>query len=88
VSKKRYEQIIDLADEGIWTLDSNDNTDFINKRGAAILGYSPKEMIGRPTSDFLFPHGVEEVEARRRSTIPGQMTRYEVRGRRQDGMEV
>jgi PAS domain S-box-containing protein len=50
---KKFERIIQFSREGILTLDKDDLTDFVNWRGALILGYRPEEMIGRPLTDFI-----------------------------------
>ncbi len=55
VWRSKLEPIIELANEGIWTLDSDDRTDFMNKSRAAILGYTPGKMIGCSMMEFLPP---------------------------------
>jgi PAS domain S-box-containing protein len=68
-SEERYRGLIEDAEEGIWTIDEQEKTDFINRRGAEILGYAPEEMIGRSPLEFLFPEDVpagrEELGRRR-----------------------
>ncbi|HEX5055032.1 MAG TPA: ATP-binding protein [Gammaproteobacteria bacterium] len=49
----RYRQIVNTAQEGIWVLDAENRTTFVNKYMALILGYAEYEMIGHPLSDFL-----------------------------------
>ena len=43
---------------GIWSIDSELRTNFVNARMAEMLGYSPQEMLGRTLYDFLFPEDV------------------------------
>lgn len=52
-SEERYRRIVETANEGIWTIDAQSRTDFINTRMAQILGYSAEEMLGRPLDDFM-----------------------------------
>ncbi|MDP1941958.1 MAG: PAS domain-containing protein, partial [Gallionella sp.] len=33
---------------GVWGLDTNGNTTFINSSGARMLGYAPAELLGQP----------------------------------------
>ncbi|MDW5563024.1 MAG: PAS domain S-box protein [Methanomassiliicoccus sp.] len=70
----------DKVDEGIWILDPGGRIGLVNDRGAALLGYDPQEMTGRPVSDFLAP--VERPGLRER---PGCQ---EVRARRKDGSGI
>jgi PAS domain S-box-containing protein len=53
VSEERYRRIVETAQEGIWVLDENDNTSFVNKKMADILGYTQEEMLGKPSVYFL-----------------------------------
>jgi PAS domain S-box-containing protein len=50
--EKRYRRIVELANEGIWTLDAQGGTTFVNRQFACMLGYEPKEMAGKKVLDF------------------------------------
>ena len=52
-SEAQYRRTIETAAEGIWTLNADRHTTFVNPRMAKMLGYSPEEMLGRPMSDFM-----------------------------------
>jgi len=54
-SERRYRTIVETAQEGIWAIDDQDRTTFVNQRMAQMLGYSVSEMAGRPLWDFLHP---------------------------------
>jgi PAS domain S-box-containing protein len=46
-SERRYQTLIELAEEGIWTFGPEGNTTFVNRKMSEILGYSPDEMLER-----------------------------------------
>jgi len=52
-SDERYREILDTTPDGVWRVDAEDRTDYVNPRMASMLGYSPEEMIGRNLSDFM-----------------------------------
>jgi diguanylate cyclase (GGDEF)-like protein/PAS domain S-box-containing protein len=65
VSEAKYRQIVDTTTEGIWMLDRDGRTTFVNARMAGMLGLDPAEAIGRPMSDFLVDvHAGEDLAAR------------------------
>jgi PAS domain S-box-containing protein len=49
----RYEQIVELAEEGIWVIDRDAKTTYVNHAMARMLGYTEAEMLGRPMFDFM-----------------------------------
>ncbi len=49
---KYYEFVENLA-EGIWTIDSNAYTTYVNRAMANMLGYTPQEMLGKHLFDFM-----------------------------------
>ena len=52
-SDERYREILDTTPDGVWRVDAEDRTDYVNPRMASMLGYSPEEMVGRKLSDFM-----------------------------------
>jgi PAS domain S-box-containing protein len=69
-TEKRYRQIVESSQEGIWTIDENKKTNFVNKMMCDIIGYTPDEIIGK---DFFYfmddeckTHAEEYIELRKR----------------------
>lgn len=54
-SEERYRRIVETANEGIWTIDSESKITFANQRLAEMLGYQLDEMLGRSLFEFM-PH--------------------------------
>jgi|GEM_PF-670750 len=52
-SEARYRQLVEVAQEGIWAVDNECITTFVNPRMAQMLGYTEDEMIGKNLADFL-----------------------------------
>ena len=57
VSEEKYRLIVDSAQEGIWTIDADTVTTFVNTRMADMLGYEVEEMLGRRLFDFMDEEG-------------------------------
>lgn len=56
-SEKKYRQIAETAQEGIWLIDSKNKTIFVNKKFSEIFGYSFEEMIGKANQDLMDENG-------------------------------
>jgi len=52
-SEARFRRIVETAEEGIWLVDRNWETEFVNARMAEMLGYRPEEMLGRYLLSFM-----------------------------------
>ena len=52
-SEFRFRQIVETAQEGIWRVDKDFLTIFVNKRMCEMLGYSPEEMMGHSVFEFM-----------------------------------
>lgn len=52
-SEKKYRQIVETAQEGIWMIDEYNKTTFVNSKMAEILGYTTQEMIGKDIFFFM-----------------------------------
>lgn len=46
-SERKYQTLIELAQEGIWTFDAEGNTSFVNQKMSEILLYPVEEMRGK-----------------------------------------
>ena len=57
-SEKKYRQIVEIAQEGIWNIDSDSLTTYVNPRMAEMLGYSVDEMLGKHLFDFMDSKGI------------------------------
>lgn len=79
-----FRAIIEAAQEGVWVIDSDAVTTYVNPKLASLLGYEPDEVVGRPAVELAFPEDREralvEFESRRR----GEWSTWEwtLRGRR------
>ncbi|WP_083756188.1 PAS domain S-box protein [Methanoregula boonei] len=52
-SEERYRRIVETAREGIWAMDREFRTTFVNRQFAEFLGYPPEEMIGRDIYSYI-----------------------------------
>ncbi|MFW9258041.1 response regulator [Nostoc sp. CALU 546] len=52
-SEARYRRIVDTSYEGIWMIDSQTQTEYVNQRLSQMLGYAAEEMLGRSIFDFM-----------------------------------
>ena len=52
-SEIKYRNIVETANEGIWTLDADVSITYANNKIAEMVGYSPEEMIGKPGTYFV-----------------------------------
>jgi len=52
-SEKKYRTLVENLHEGIWSIDVDEKTYFVNDRMAEMLGYMPNEMINKPITNFI-----------------------------------
>jgi PAS domain S-box-containing protein len=87
-SEARYRNIVDTAQEGIWSMDKEGGTTFVNRRMAEMLGYRQEEMLGRPVSDFLPGDGSSTVSGILERRRQGVREQYDLRLLRKDGSDL
>ncbi|MGE5463170.1 MAG: PAS domain S-box protein, partial [Syntrophothermus sp.] len=88
-SEEKYRRIVDTANEGIWEIDRDTKTIFVNTRMAEMLGYTVQEMIGRSAFEFVFPEDHSDGEQRIARAKRGVGVRSnEFKYRRKDGSAV
>lgn len=84
-SEERYRLIVDTAEEGIWTIDADSKTSFVNPKMARMLGSTVSQMIGRSMFEFMDDEGREIAAANVERRRQGIREQHEFKFRRQDG---
>ncbi len=87
-SEQKYRHIVETASEGIWIIDAETQTTYVNQQIAQMLGYVPEEMLGHSPFEFIYEADWTEAEQKleqRRQGIGGQS---EFCLRRRDGTPV
>ena len=87
-SMDRYRLLVDTANEGIWAMDREHATTYVNMAMANMLGYGQEEMIGSKLESYLFPEDKDILQQRIAQRHEGNGDIYERRFRRQDGTEL
>jgi PAS domain S-box-containing protein len=87
-SEQRFRRIIETAMEGVWQMDDQLRTTFVNRRMAEMLGYSPDEMLGRSITSFMPAGEMADHEALIQRRRKGNGDHYERRLIRKDGTVI
>ena len=84
-SEERYRRIVETTEQGVWTIDLENKTSFVNPKMAEMLGYTVDEMLGSELNDFMDAEGRiisdRNVERRKR----GISEQHEFKFQRKDG---
>ncbi len=79
-SKEQYRQIVETAQEGIWVLDENNYTIFVNKKMCEILEYSREEIMGKQNYYFKDEEGkkkaMQDIERRKGGMTETQVSKF------------
>jgi len=63
-ARQRFEEVVNLATEGILTLDLEGAVTFANPRLHTLLGMAPESLVGRSVVDFIVPENRQDFLAR------------------------
>lgn len=87
-SERRFRTMLSTANEGVWLIDRDGRTQFLNDRMAAILGATLENVAGRSAFDFTFPEEGALARSYLASILGGDSREFEFRLRRQDGSPI
>ena len=87
-SEQDYRQLVETATEGVWRLDRQASTTFVNRQMAEMLGYTTGEMLGRSLFDFMDDTVRPDAEACFRRRLLGEAEQHDICFRRKDGQPV
>ncbi len=87
-SEQQFRRIIETAVEGVWQMDEQFRTTFVNRRMADMLGYSPDEMLGNTITSFMPAGEMADHETLLKRRREGNGDHYERRLIRKDGAVI
>ena len=87
-SEKKYRTLIENAQEGIWTIDENSITSFVNPRMAEMLGYAQDEMLGKHLYDFMEEKSVAIANRNLERGMQGIEEQHEFEFLRKNGTKI
>ena len=87
-SEARYRRIVQTAEEGIWTIDAEARTSFVNPKMTQLLGYTFDEMMGRPLAEFMDAGGQALAEKNIERRKQGIAEEHEFKFLRRDQTEL
>jgi PAS domain S-box-containing protein len=87
-SEEKYRGIVETANEGIWVMDADARTVFVNQRMADMLGYAVEEMARKTLFEFIYPEEAGVAEINWDQVKGGGMMRLDFRFRRKDGQPL
>lgn len=87
-SERMYRTIVDTAHEGVWALDLDSVTTYVNRRAAEMIGYRPEEILGRSVFDFIDQTLHSQALALRKRRQAGCTEQFDFRLRHRNGSDV
>jgi PAS domain S-box-containing protein len=87
-SEEQYRQLIETMQEGVWTIDQDAYTTFVNPRMAEMLGYSVDEMQGKHLFSFMDESGVEIAKRNLERRQQGIKEEHDFEFVRKDGARI
>ncbi len=84
----RFQRIIETCAEGVWQIDTDNKTCFVNKQMAKMLGYTVDEFMGKSMYDFMDQDAVAIAENNVKRRQEGIEERHPFCLLHKDGHEV
>ena len=84
-SEERFRRIVHSAEEGIWEIDAQALTSFVNPKMAHMLGCQIEDMLGRPLAAFMDEEGRAILARNIARRQDGIVERHEFKFLRRDG---
>ncbi len=84
-SASKYRTVVESLYEGIWLIDAEGITTFVNARMAELLGYRAEEMLGKSLFEFMGEAAMAMARANLARGYGGVKADYEFEFRRKDG---
>ncbi|MBP8131027.1 MAG: PAS domain S-box protein [Candidatus Hydrogenedentes bacterium] len=87
-SESKYRHLVETLYEGIWVIDGEEATSYVNPRMAEMLGYAVEEMIGRKLFEFMDEAAREQAKHYLERRREGVKEQHDFEFRRKDGTRL
>lgn len=87
-SQKEYVRIVETAQEGIWTVDADNKTTFVNTKLVDMLGYSLEEFLTLPTSTFMDEESQAIAAVKSEQRRQGIIEQFELKLQHKNGTDL
>jgi len=78
ISEERYRTMVETAHDIVWTLDTQGNFTFINRRGEELTGHKISDLIGKSFIRLIVSEDLPKVQEVFLQTLQGTPQSYEV----------
>ncbi len=87
-SEQQYRQLLEALQEGIWVIDEDARTTFVNPHMAGILGYTIEEMQGQHLFSFMDENGKKIAQQNLERRQQGIREQHDFEFLRKDGTRI
>ncbi|HEX7627479.1 MAG TPA: PAS domain S-box protein, partial [Candidatus Methanoperedens sp.] len=87
-SEEKYRRLVETLMEGIWVLDTDANTTFVNPRMAQMLGFTVDEMLGKHLYSFMDEQGRKNATRYLERRQQGVIEHHDFEFIRKDGTRI
>jgi len=87
-SEEKYRRLIESIHDGIWVIDQDAFTTFVNPRMAEMLGYITEEMLGKHLFSFMDKQGMAIATLHLKRRQRGVTEQHEFEFLRKDGSRI
>jgi len=87
-SEEKYRTLIESLEEGISSVDENENFTFVNKAASKIFGYSVEELLKLGLKDLTTPEEYKKIFKQTSNRKTGKTGKYEVNIIKKDGSQL
>jgi PAS domain S-box-containing protein len=88
LAEDRFREIVSVLREGIWAIDKDNRTTYVNPVLAEMLGYTPEEMHGKTVLEFVAPELQEQALKTLERHRQGEGGQLEFELRRKDSADI
>jgi len=87
-SEARFRHLVEAMGEGLWVVDAQGSTTFVNHRMAEMLGFEPSDLVNQPLFSFIAEPDLPKARDYLAGPQTGHEAQHEFRFRRRDGREL